>query len=167
MLHQKFWLPLLAWIAAIFLPMVLVSLPAQAVVDPYVTRYLKVTEPIPLVVDEQGSTRLFSAAEISSGKSLFEKNCLNCHVGGNTLPDPTVPLSLTALAGATPRRDTIQGLVAYLRHPMTYDGSEESFWCRKVPESWLATPDVEAIAAFILRAAEKAPGWGTETFEGG
>lgn len=167
MLHQKFWLPLLAWIAAIFLPMVLVSLPAQAVVDPYVTRYLKVTEPIPLVVDEQGSTRLFSAAEISSGKSLFEKNCLNCHVGGNTLPDPTVPLSLTALAGATPRRDTIQGLVAYLRHPMTYDGSEESFWCRKVPESWLTTPDVEAIAAFILRAAEKAPGWGTETFEGG
>jgi photosystem II cytochrome c550 len=167
MLNQKFWLPLLVWTAVIFLPMVMVSLPAQAAVDPYVTRYLRVTEPVPLVVDEQGNTRLFSAEELSNGKLLFEQSCLNCHVGGNTLPDPTVPLSLVALAGATPRRDTIQGLVAYLRHPMTYDGSEESFWCRKVPESWLPTPDVEAIAGFILRAAQNAPGWGTENFEGG
>lgn len=167
MLHRKFWLYLLAWMAAICLPMVMVSLPAQAAVDPYVTRYLKVNEPIPLVLDEQGNTRLFSVEELSSGKLLFEKNCLNCHVGGNTLPDPTVPLSLTALAGATPRRDTIQGLVSYLRHPMTYDGSEESFWCRKVPESWLPTSEVEAIAAFILRAAQAAPGWGSESFQGG
>jgi photosystem II cytochrome c550 len=167
MLHRKIWLPLLVLMAAIILPMVMASLPAQAAVDPYITRYLKVTEPVPLAMDEQGTTRLFSADELSKGKSLFEASCLNCHVGGNTLPDPTVPLSLTALAGATPRRDTIQGLVTYLRHPMTYDGSEESFWCRKVPESWLPTSDVEAIAAFILRAAQNAPGWGTETFEGG
>ncbi len=167
MLHRKIWLYLLVWMAAICLPMMMISLPAQAAVDPYVTHYLKVNEPVPLVLDEQGNTRLFSAEELSSGKSLFEKNCLNCHVGGNTLPDPTVPLSLTALAGASPRRDTIQGLVSYLRHPMTYDGSEESFWCRKVPESWLPTPEVEAIAAFILRAAQAAPGWGTESFQGG
>jgi photosystem II cytochrome c550 len=47
---------------------------------------------------------------------------------------------------------------------MTYDGSEETFWCRQVPESWMPRQDVENIAGFILRAAQKAPGWGTNNF---
>lgn len=138
---------------------------AEAAIDPYVTRYLRVTEPVALNLDHQGNARLFTAAELSKGKALFEKNCLSCHVGGTTLPDPTVPLSLTALAGATPPRDTIAGLVAFIRQPMTYDGTEEAILCQKVPESWLSTADVEAIAGFVLRAAQKAPGWATETFE--
>jgi photosystem II cytochrome c550 len=166
MLHKKFWLHLLVSILFVCLPMGTISLPAYAAVDPYIIRFLRVTEPIPLKVDAAGNTRLFSAEELSAGKDLFSKSCLNCHVGGNTLPDPTVPLSLTALHNATPNRDNINALVSYLRQPMTYDGTEETFLCRQISESWLPTPMVEAIAGFILRAAESAPGWGTETFQG-
>ncbi|PZV15348.1 MAG: photosystem II cytochrome PsbV2 [Leptolyngbya sp.] len=165
MLHKKFWLWLLLCIFSLGLPMVTVSLPAYAAVDPYVTRFLKVAEPISLKADTAENTRLFSAEDLSDGKALFGKNCLNCHVGGNTLPDPTVPLSLTALQGATPKRDNINALVTYLRQPMTYDGTEETLVCRQVSESWLPTPRVENLAGFILRAAQNAPGWGTETFQ--
>ncbi|MBE9095174.1 photosystem II cytochrome PsbV2 [Tychonema sp. LEGE 07203] len=150
----------------IILPLVLLApQPALAAGDAYVTRYLKVTEPVPLELDAQGNTRLFSAEDLSSGKRLFEQSCLNCHVGGTTLPDPTVSLSLTALEGATPPRNNINSLVAYLREPMTYDGSEETFWCRQVPESWMQQDEIENLAAFVLRAAQKAPGWGVENFE--
>ncbi|MBE9160788.1 MULTISPECIES: photosystem II cytochrome PsbV2 [Microcoleaceae] len=150
----------------IILPLVLLApQPALAASDAYVTRYLKVTEPVPLELDAQGNTRLFSAEDLSSGKRLFEQSCLNCHVGGTTLPDPTVSLSLTALEGATPPRTSINSLVAYLREPMTYDGSEETFWCRQVPESWMQQDEIENLAAFVLRAAQKAPGWGVDNLE--
>jgi len=29
---------------------------------------------------------------------------------------------------------------------MTYDGSEETYWCREVPESWMSQEEVEAAA---------------------
>ncbi len=141
----------------------MVSFPAHAA-DAYIARYLQVTEPISLDLDDQGNTRSFNLQELTSGKKLFEQNCLSCHVGGATLPEPLVPLSLKALQGATPPRDTIKELVAYLRQPMTYDGSEETFSCRKVSENWLSQAEVETLAGFILRAAQKAPGWGTEEF---
>lgn len=141
-----------------------VSLPAHAAVDNYVKRYLQASEPISFDVNGQGQTKPFSAEDLSAGKELFETHCLNCHVGGATLPDPTVSLALDTLAGATPPRNTINGLVDFLREPMTYDGSEPSFWCRQVPESWMPQEQIEKLAAFVLRAAEKAPGWGTKNF---
>ncbi len=149
--------------AIVWLGMALVSLSAHAT-DAYVARYLQVTEPISLELNDQGKTRSFSLPELTAGKKLFEQNCLSCHVGGATLPDPLVPLSLKALQGATPPRDTINSLVAYLRHPMTYDGSEETFSCRKVSENWLSQAEVETLSGFILRAAQKAPGWGADQF---
>jgi len=142
----------------------IVSSPADAAVDNYVRRYLDAREPVSLDVDGQGQTMQFSAADLSAGKQLFETHCLNCHVGGATLPDPTVSLALNTLAGATPPRDNIKGLVNFLREPMTYDGSEPSFWCRQVPESWMPKAQIEKLAAFVLRAAQKAPGWGTSDF---
>ena len=153
----------------IVLPVVLLVMlggsPALAAsIDSYVVRYLHVTEPVALELDGQGETREFSPQNLSSGKQLFETHCLNCHVGGATLPDPLVSLSLKKLKGATPPRDNINNLVAYFRQPMTYDGSEESYWCRQVPESWLSKEQVESLAAFILTAAQKAPGWGAENF---
>ena len=153
----------------IVLPVVLLVMlggsPALAAsIDSYVVRYLHVTEPVALELDGQGETREFSPQDLSSGKQLFETHCLNCHVGGATLPDPLVSLSLKKLKGATPPRDNINNLVAYFRQPMTYDGSEESYWCRQVPESWLSKEQVESLAAFILTAAQKAPGWGAENF---
>lgn len=165
MLHRLFFLirGLLA-VLAVCLGVLMVSSPALAARDNYVRQYLKVTEPISLALDGQGDTAQFSPEDLSAGKELFEANCLNCHVGGATLPDPTVSLYLDTLAGATPPRDNINGLVAFLRQPMTYDGSELSFWCREVPESWMPQEQIEKLAAFVLRAAQKAPGWGTNQF---
>lgn len=140
-----------------------VSSPAHAAVDNYVKRYLA-SEPISLDLDGQGQTKQLSPEDLSVGKELFEANCLNCHVGGATLPDPTVSLALDTLAGATPPRNNINALVAFLREPMTYDGSEPTFWCRQVPESWMPQEQIEKLAAFVLRAAQKAPGWGTQNF---
>lgn len=150
----------------IILPLVLLAPQSVlAAADSYVTRYLKVSEPVAVELDGEGHTRLFSAEDFSAGKQLFEQNCLNCHVGGATLPDPTISLSLTALKGATPPRNDINSLVAYLREPMTYDGSEETFWCRQVPESWMRQGEIENLAAFVIRAAKIAPGWGVDNFE--
>ncbi|NEP13464.1 MAG: photosystem II cytochrome PsbV2 [Symploca sp. SIO2C1] len=140
-----------------------VSSPAYAV-DTYVRRYLKATEPISLDLDRQGNTKEFSAEDLSTGKELFEQHCLNCHVGGETLPFPPVSLALNTLAGATPPRDNINGIVTFLRQPMTYDGTEETFWCREVTENWMPQEQIEQLAAFVLRAAQEAPGWGTENF---
>ena len=154
----------------IFLSIVVVSLlqmtpsATAAAIDPYLARYLRLTEPIALEVDEQGATREFSLEEISQGKVLFENNCLNCHVGGATLPDPQTSLALDKLKGANPPRDNVGNLVAFLRQPMVYDGSEETYWCRQVPESWMTQEEVESLAAFVLTAAQKARGWGTESF---
>jgi photosystem II cytochrome c550 len=140
------------------------SLPAQAAsLDPYVVRYLDAAEPVPLNLGE-GETKLFSIKNLSEGKRLFEENCKNCHVGGATLPDPLVSLSIEALREATPPRDSINSLVAFLRQPMTYDGTEESFLCRQMPESWVSQSEIENLSAFILRAAQKAPGWGSNSF---
>jgi photosystem II cytochrome c550 len=151
-------------ILTVCLSIFVADLPAQAAIEPYVSRYLDVAQPVMLEMDGQGKTRSFSATDLSEGKRLFEENCKNCHVGGATLPDPTVSLSLEALHQATPPRDTVNSLVAYLRQPMTYDGSEETFWCRQVAESWMPQTQVENLSAFVLRAAQKAPGWGKAKF---
>lgn len=157
----RYLFPFLTFIVVI----VSTCLPVQAAgIDPYIVKYLHVTEPVTLDINGQGETRAFSPQEISSGKKLFETNCLNCHVGGATLPNPQVSLGLSTLKGANPPRDNINSLVTFLRQPMLYDGSEETFWCRQVPESLLSQQQVENIAAFVLTAAQKAPGWGAESF---
>lgn len=135
-----------------------------ASIDPYVARYLEVAEPVELSLDSVGATKAFSGVQISEGKRLFEENCKNCHVGGSTLPNPPVSLSLEALKGAAPPRDTINALVAFIRQPMSYDGTEETYVCRDVSERWMGQDKVENLAAFILRAAQKAPKWGTSEF---
>lgn len=138
--------------------------PAMAI-DKYVTHYLQVKEPIPLEINNQGGIKEFSPAALTEGKKLFEQHCLNCHVGGATLPDPTVSLSLKTLQGATPSRDNVNSLVAFLREPMTYDGTDFAYLCRQVPETWMSQTEIENLAAFVLRAAQKAPGWGTNQFD--
>ena len=165
MLRRLFCVRLVTVLVVVFVVMLQSSTAlADSSIDRYIVRFLHVTEPIALEVDGKGETRPFSPQDLSLGKQLFETNCLNCHVGGTTLPDPGVSLSLKKLKGANPPRDNVNGLVTYLRQPMTYDGSEETYWCRKVPESWMPQEQVESLAAFVLTAAQKAPGWGSETF---
>ena len=139
--------------------------PAQAAsIDPFIRRYFDAAEPVALPANAAGETQLFSAEDFAAGKEFFSSTCINCHVGGATLPNPTESLALDVLKGATPSRDNIQAIVAFMRQPMTYDGQEVSFWCREVPATWLSDAEAETVAAFVLRAAEKAPGWGTSEF---
>lgn len=153
----------LCCVVAIVLISIVQTYPAQAAnIDRYLVRFLHVTQPIDLALNKNGETRSYSPEALTRGKELFENSCLNCHVGGATLPDPQVSLSLPKLKGATPRRDNINSLVAYLRQPMVYDGSSETYWCRQVPESWMNQDQIESLAAFVLTAAQKAPGWGTD-----
>ncbi len=139
---------------------------AIAAPDPYITQYMKVfpSKPATMKMDEAGTTKEFTYDDMSEGKELFASNCLSCHVGGSTLSSPDVSLALDALKGATPPRDTVNALVTYIRHPLSYDGSDENYSCREVSEDWLPNEPVEKIAAFLLRAAEYAKGWGTSQF---
>jgi photosystem II cytochrome c550 len=139
---------------------------ALAAPDPYVAQYLKVLPgaSASLPVDATGQTKSFDYDQLLVGKELFGQNCLSCHVGGTSLGNPEVSLSLANLKAATPPRDTLDALVSYIRHPLSYDGSDENFACREVSPEWIPQAQVEQIAAFILRAAETAPGWGSSKF---
>ncbi|BAC90278.1 photosystem II cytochrome PsbV2 [Gloeobacter violaceus] len=136
---------------------------AAALKDKYVTVNLGVRGPVDLPADGVGNLQTFSPQQIYAGKKLFESNCQNCHVGGTTTPNPKVSLALAKLQGATPPRDNIQSLVQYMRLPMSYDGSEETFNCRK--SDWIEDDEAQNLAAFILRASQKARGWGTARLE--
>lgn len=141
-------------------------LSAQAAPDPYIAQYLKV-QPDEIAIlkkNDSGATQEFNYATLIAGKELFGKNCQSCHVGGATLASPDLPLSLAALQGATPPRDSIEALVTYMRHPLSYNGDDDNYGCREIKSQWLTDAEVESIAGFVLRAAEKAPGWGTKDF---
>jgi len=58
------------------------------------------------------------------GKRLFINTCSGCHTGGITKTNPNVGLDSEALSLATPTRNTIEGLVDYLKNPTTFDGLE-------------------------------------------
>lgn len=151
----------LAAIAAIAL-VLLQTPPALADgINADVKRYLTPDGPAEVKLDAQGNHAPYSGEALTRGRDIFMENCAYCHANGLTLPLPQVSLTLSDLAGATPPRDNINGFITYLREPMTYDGSEPSYWCREVPESWLSRPELAELAAFTLSAAEKVPGWGS------
>lgn len=145
------------------LSLLLAPSPAQAA-DHYVSEFLKAVEPVPVKLNDQGETQLVSPNDLITGKALFKTNCINCHVGGSTLPNPVVSLSLDKLKGATPPRDNIKNFMAYMRQPMTYDGQDYAYLCREVTEKWMPDAELEKLAAFVIRAADVAPGWGSENF---
>lgn len=134
-------------------------------INRYIRRDLQASEPVSIAIDETGNTREFSPQSLERGKQLFDESCLFCHLRGANIPFPTVSLSLEDLAGATPPRDNIAGFVAYMREPMTYDGSDYTPWCRQVPESWMSPEQIEDLAAFVIRAAQKDQSWGTKRVE--
>ena len=67
---------------------------------------------------------VLSPEQIKRGKRLFLNTCSICHTGGITKTNPNVGLDTEALSLATPTRNTIEGLVDYLKNPTTYDGLE-------------------------------------------
>jgi len=62
--------------------------------------------------------------QVKRGKRLFLSTCSVCHTGGITKTNPNVGLDPEALSLATPRRNTIEGLVDYMKNPTTFDGLE-------------------------------------------
>jgi len=62
--------------------------------------------------------------QVKKGKRLFLNTCSVCHTGGITKTNPNVGLDPEALSLATPPRNTIEGLVDYLKNPTTFDGLE-------------------------------------------
>jgi len=76
-------------------------------------------------LNAQGDTVVLSLKQVKEGKRLFQYACAQCHAGGVTKTNQNVGLEPEALAGATPKRNNIEGLVDYIKNPTTYDGEEE------------------------------------------
>ena len=166
MLHRFFSFRPLLLLCTVWLGICLWCQPAQAEsIAPYVRRYLDAAQPVPIKVDETGETRNFSAEALSRGKARFDDGCLYCHIGGSNVPIPPITLSREVLAGATPPRDNLNGFVAFMREPMTYDGDDYSSWCRQVSENWMTRAELEEVAAYVLRAGEKVSSWGRKVYE--
>ncbi|MGH8001178.1 MAG: photosystem II cytochrome c-550 [Brasilonema sp.] len=81
------------------------------------------TRTVPL--NDTGDTIVLSLKQIKQGKQLFNNACSQCHPGGITKTNQNVGLDPETLALATPNRNSIEGLVDYLKNPTTYDGEEE------------------------------------------
>ena len=77
-----------------------------------------------VVKDSAGNTVVLTPEQVKRGKRIFNATCGACHVGGISKTNPNVGLDPEALSLATPRRDSIDGLVDYLKNPTTYDGLE-------------------------------------------
>jgi len=77
-----------------------------------------------VVQDSTGKTTVLTPEQVKRGKRLFNATCGACHLGGITKTNPNVGLDPEALSLATPRRDSIDGLVDFLKNPTTYDGLE-------------------------------------------
>lgn len=77
-----------------------------------------------VTLDEKGRTVVLSPEQVKRGKRLFNNACGTCHVGGLTKTNPNVGLDVEALSLATPPRDSVTSLVAYLKDPMSYDGTD-------------------------------------------
>ena len=73
-----------------------------------------------VVTDASGSTTVLTPEQVKRGKRLFNTTCGACHTGGITKTNPNVGLDPEALSLATPRRDSIAGLVDFLKNPTTY-----------------------------------------------
>ncbi|NJL88721.1 MAG: cytochrome c-550 [Coleofasciculaceae cyanobacterium SM2_1_6] len=116
------------------------------------------TELRTIPLNDQGETVVLSLEQVTEGKELFNFACAQCHVGGKTKTDPNVSLAPESLAGATPKRDNIAGLVDYMKHPTTYDGETNIAELHPSLESAdiyprmrnLTDKDLEVIAGHIL-----------------
>ena len=79
------------------------------------------TRTLPL---NSSKTVTLSLEQVKKGKRLFINTCSICHTGGVTKTNPNVGLDTEALGLAVPTRNTIEGLVDYMKNPTTFDGLE-------------------------------------------
>ncbi|MFS8854292.1 photosystem II cytochrome c-550 [Synechococcus sp. H55.7] len=123
---------------------------------------------IPAVALSPTESITFTEAQLARGKQLFNKACAQCHVGGQTYPNPDVSLKLSDLEGATPPRDNVLAIVDYIKNPVTYDGAESLVEYHPNTQLLSEYPrlrnltdeDLKLIAGYILVQAKTSPGWG-------
>ena len=89
-----------------------------------VARSIELDEAILTVPLNSSKTITFTPEQAKRGKRLFLSTCSVCHTGGITKTNPNVGLDTEALSLATPIRNTVEGLVDYLKNPTTFDGLE-------------------------------------------
>jgi len=75
-------------------------------------------------LDSSGKTTVLSAEQVKRGKRLFNASCGSCHTGGITKTNPKIGLDTEGLSLATPNRNSVAGLVDYMKNPTTFDGLE-------------------------------------------
>ena len=80
------------------------------------------TRTVPL--DSAGNSVVLTPEQVKRGKRLFSASCSSCHAVGITKTNPNVGLDVDALSLATPNRNSIKGLVDYMKNPTSYDGLE-------------------------------------------
>ena len=78
-----------------------------------------------VALNDSGETLVLTVKQTLNGRDQFNFACSTCHVGGDTKTNPTINLAPGTLAGATPSRDSVEGLVDYMENPTTYDGFVE------------------------------------------
>ena len=89
-----------------------------------VARSIELDEAILTIPLNGSKTITFTPEQSKRGKRLFLSTCSVCHTGGITKTNPNVGLDTEALGLATPTRNTIEGLVDYMKNPTTFDGLE-------------------------------------------
>lgn len=72
--------------------------------------------------NDAGDEVVLSLKQVKQGQRLFNNKCSYCHKSGATKTNPNVGLGLDVMANAEPAKDNIEGIVEYLKHPVTYDG---------------------------------------------
>jgi photosystem II cytochrome c550 len=75
-----------------------------------------------VALDGSGKSTVLTAEQVKRGKRLFNASCGSCHTGGITKTNPNIGLDSEALSLATPNRNSIAGLVDYMKNPTTFDG---------------------------------------------
>jgi len=146
MLRKYIWLML----ATVFFTFQVLTGTAVAAELDAVTRTVK--------LDEQGTTVTLTRQQVEDGQRLFNYACASCHLGGVTKTNPSLDLNTPTLALATPPRDSIAGLVDYMKNPTTYDGEDSIAEVHPSLRSAdifpkmrnLGDKDLEAIAGHIL-----------------
>ena len=87
-------------------------------------RAIELDEATRTVALDSSNAVILTPEQVKRGKRLFNASCGSCHTGGITKTNPNVGLDSDALALATPNRNSIAGLVDYMKNPTTYDGLE-------------------------------------------
>ena len=108
--------------------------------------------------DNSGQTITLTTEQVKRGKRLFNQTCGACHVGGITKVNPNVGLDPEALSLATPRRDSVDSLIDFMKNPTSYDGLESIAETHPSIKSADVYPrmrsvtdeDLEAIAGHIM-----------------